>query len=322
MSQVRFNVHEFREYLPSAIFEHLYNCFHSAENKEYFSSAVWGAVFTESFLAYLIEKYNMPKRGADDLNGSIQTVMSFGKDSNSPFQIQSEYIRRFQEIRQIRNRLVHDTGLEKKSLLEDSQLILAGIRIIMDWYKKLMETEKMKQVSEEANSKEERLRVFISTIRPHEFRQVHFLEIFYKKLRDIGIEPVIGYNAMTQFDKRNPLGKISSVIEKCDGVIVMGLERSHAYFLREKEGAEGELEATHRKYTSGWLHIEAGIAYMLGKPTVVACQKDLHNEGIFDREWNQYDVFTLDVYQEKSNELDELFDYLEVWAKELSNKKE
>ena len=39
--------------------------------------------------------------------------------------------------------------------------------------------------------------------------------------------------------------KVRRYIEGCHGIIVLGLERSHAYFYRDKEGSEKELEATH-----------------------------------------------------------------------------
>ena len=53
--------------------------------------------------------------------------------------------------------------------------------------------------------------------------------------------------------------KVRRYIEECHGIIVLGLERSHAYFYRDKEGSEKELEATHRRYSSAWLQLETGM---------------------------------------------------------------
>ena len=71
-------------------------------------------------------------------------------------------------------------------------------------------------------------------------------------------------------------------------MIVICLERSHVYFLKDKEGSEKESENTHRKYTSAWLQIECGIAIALQKRIFVMCQEDIHSDGIFDRYWNSY----------------------------------
>ena len=59
--------------------------------------------------------------------------------------------------------------------------------------------------------------------------------------------------------------KVRRYIEGCHGIIVLGLERSHAYFYRDKEGSEKELEATHRRYSSAWLQLETGMAIGMGK---------------------------------------------------------
>ncbi len=56
-----------------------------------------------------------------------------------------------------------------------------------------------------------------------------------------------------------------------------------------------ESENTHRKYTSGWLQIESGIAIALRKQIFVLCQKDIHSDGIFDRSWNSYLPIEIDT---------------------------
>ena len=69
--------------------------------------------------------------------------------------------------------------------------------------------------------------------------------------------------------------KVRRYIEGCHGIIVLGLERSHAYFYRDKEGSEKELEATHRRYSSAWLQLETGMAIGMGKDVFVLCQKKI-----------------------------------------------
>jgi hypothetical protein len=92
-------------------------------------------------------------------------------------------------------------------------------------------------------------------------------------------------------------------------MIVIGLERSHAFFLRQRPGAsKGQEDLTHVKYTSPWLHMEAAIASTLKLPVFVLCQKDLASEGIFDRSWNTYTVVELSAdLPESCPELDDFF---------------
>lgn len=82
------------------------------------------------------------------------------------------------------------------------------------------------------------------------------------------------------------MNKVKSVIETCNAIVVIGLERSHVYYLRDKEGSEKE--DMHSRYTSAWLQLESGIAIGMGKEVFVLCQKDLYGGGIFDRDWNTF----------------------------------
>ena len=135
--------------------------------------------------------------------------------------------------------------------------------------------------------------MFLSTITPHTFEQSEFIESFCDRLRSIGIKPV--RCKMTDFDRRNPMEKARRFIEGCNGFIVLGLERSHSYFFKDKEGSDKESEAIHRRYSSAWLQLETGMAIGMGKPVFVLCQKDLYGDGIFDRDWNSYTPIELDL---------------------------
>lgn len=154
--------------------------------------------------------------------------------------------------------------------------------------------------------------VFISTISPHEDRQAKFLDDFFWRLEKIGIKPV--HFKPTQFDRRDPFGAVRRQLEACHGVIVVGLERTHVYFSRDKEGTEKQTEEIHRKYTSGWLHLEAGMANALNLEIFVLCQKDLCSDGIFDRWWNTYTVMELTSLDCNSPEMEEFLAHLREWA--------
>lgn len=115
---------------------------------------------------------------------------------------------------------------------------------------------------------------------------------------------------------------VYSCIEGCHGIIVLGLERSHAYFYRDKEGSEKESEAMHRRYSSAWLQLETGMAIGMGKDIFVLCQKNLYGDGIFDRNWNSYTPVELEMPLDINDPMiKETLRVLESYKKEIEANK-
>ncbi len=309
------NVTDYRPYLTETVFQHLRNCVLDFDEKRYFASAVWGAVLLEAFLSDLAGELGFRGKANDDLNERISRLRQYvNSPAASGLEVPDEIVKRCDEIRNIRNRLVHHTGLPKTTLERDAQSICGALEVILDWYRKT------KPPIEPPTSREDSpalsgggVPVFISTISPDNRRQSYFLDAFQNRLRQIGVAPV--RVKLTQYDQRDPFGKVRDTMKSCRGCIVLGLERSHAYFLRDKEGTDRETEDTHRKYTSGWLHLEAGIANALGLPVWVLCQKDICSDGVFDRQWNSYAPVTeLKTLEESSSDLDGFLEHLRVWV--------
>jgi hypothetical protein len=287
------------------------SCFAFADH-QYFASAVWAAVFLEAMLDDFAQGAGLPRPAQDDLSARVQQLRQWSRSKEAENRVPDEILRRCDDIRNIRNRLVHDTGAAKTTLVEDAGFIHAGLRIILDWYCTIARAEAAPAPPDVATLRPARVRVFISTITPHSPRQEYFLAELVRRLRTIGIEPV--RYTQNLYDSRDPLGRVCSVIASCRGVIVVGLERTHAYFLRDKEGTPQQREATHRQYASGWLHLEAGIARALGKDVFVVCQKEIHSDGIFDREWNSYPVAEIDCLDVAAPQMELFLRHLETWA--------
>ncbi len=162
---------------------------------------------------------------------------------------------------------------------------------------------------------DKRVRAFVSTVTPHVDAQVRFVEAFSRRLFTYGVEPV--FLKQVSYDKMDPIGKVSSQIASCDLVIVLGLERSHAYYLKDKELSKQESEDVHRKYTSSWLHLEAGLAYALGKQIFVLCSSDICSDGIFDRAYNTYEVHEFTEHSAFGDALDGFFAAMGEWLREF-----
>lgn len=285
-----------RDCFKEITWRHLSNCLKSFEDREYLSAAIWSAVFVESVLKDYLRDFGEKSKDRDELDSLIKRVANHLRNasqiSDADKDMINDILRRAEEIRSKRNRLVHDTGVENRGLETDVSDMYNNVMQIINNY---LDTQISRSICAE-NSKivdakesegiEPDFPIFISTITPHNFEQTEFIEGFCNRLREIGVTPV--RCTLTDFDKRDPMNKVKSVIETCNAIVVIGLERSHVYYLRDKEGSEKEKEDMHRRYTSAWLQLESGIAIGMGKEVFVLCQKDLYGGGIFDRDWNTF----------------------------------
>lgn len=305
----------YRAVLPDTVYRHLTNAAIALGDKQHFAAAVWGAVFLEAFLSELADKLGIPKPkpSQDDLNGRIERLAQYA-NNNNPTQphVPDEILKRCRDVQNTRNRLVHDTGLAKNTLAEDAAFICRGLEVVLDWYHTIR-PEEVPPLTPAAGTHPPGVPVFLSRASPHTPRQKLFLDTLKAQLRAAGVEPV--ELVPTIYDKIDPFGRVRETIRPCRGLIVLGLERSHAYFLRDKEGSDAEREATHRRYTSGWMDIEAGMANALGLDVFVLCQKELHSDGIFDRDWNTYPVTELPDLEPDSPALLGFLAHVQKWAK-------
>lgn len=321
-----------KEYFQNITWIHLSNCLKAFENRELLSASIWSAVFVESMLKDILSVLLNVNISTEEISSLIARLRNILNNGSSKYELSAtdatvieDIMRRADEIRLKRNRLVHDTEIENNYLESDADDIYKNVNLILERYIKTEVSKviyrKNKEFTEEAeyNQVEPTFPMFISTITPHTFEQSEFIEEFCSKLKSIGIKPV--RCVMTDLDRRNPMEKVRRYIEGCHGIIVLGLERSHAYFYRDKEGSEKELEATHRRYSSAWLQLETGMAIGMGKDVFVLCQKNLYGDGIFDRNWNSYTPVELEMPLDMNDPMiKETLSVLENYKKEVEAK--
>lgn len=322
-----------RDYFQDITWIHLSNCLKAFENRELLSASIWSSVFVESILKDILTVLFKVNVSTEEISSLIARLRNTLNNGSSRFELTStdstaieDIMRRADEIRLKRNRLVHDTGMENNYLDSDADDIYKNVNLIIERYLKTKVSKaifrKNKDIADEVvnTQQEASFPMFISTITPHTFEQSEFIEEFYNKLKEIGIKPV--RCVMTDFDRRNPMEKARRCIEGCHGIIVLGLERSHAYFYRDKEGSEKESEAMHRRYSSAWLQLETGMAIGMGKDIFVLCQKNLYGDGIFDRNWNSYTPVELEMPLDINDPMiKETLRVLESYKKEIEANK-
>ena len=322
-----------RDYFQDITWIHLSNCLKAFENRELLSASIWSSVFVESILKDILTVLLKVNVSTEEISSLIARLRNTLNNGSSRFELTStdstaieDIMRRADEIRLKRNRLVHDTGMENNYLDSDADDIYKNVNLIIERYLKTKVSKaifrKNKDIADEVvnTQQEASFPMFISTITPHTFEQSEFIEEFCNKLKEIGIKPV--RCVMTDFDRRNPMEKARRCIEGCHGIIVLGLERSHAYFYRDKEGSEKESEAMHRRYSSAWLQLETGMAIGMGKDIFVLCQKNLYGDGIFDRNWNSYTPVELEMPLDINDPMiKETLRVLESYKKEIEANK-
>ncbi|WP_442596637.1 hypothetical protein [Neobacillus sp. D3-1R] len=320
--ELKINIFKYEPYLSEINFYNLQHCVVSFREKQYLSSAVWGAVFLEGFLVDLVKELDVKKHDFKDLNEYITALYKYDKIANNPeLTVPDEIAKRCDEIRQKRNRLVHATGHGKETLQLDAQSIVEYLRVILDWYiTKFPPKTVNNQNDQEPTNEEGHIPVFISTINPDTEYHKFFLELFMYHLKKMGIKPIRA--DLDDYDKNDPIGKIRQFVAETEAMIVIGLERSHAYFLRDRVGGSKEEDKIHTKYTSGWLHLEAGIANALQKDIFVIAQNDICSDGVFDRSWNTYPVIEIDFGNRDIDAITSMFEetgQLAVFFKKLNN---
>lgn len=130
-------------------------------------------------------------------------------------------------------------------------------------------------------------RVFISMGTPYNEIFSRFRDSLEAFLRDqCGVDPrIIGKN---EYPDGNPLSKIKSVMESCDGVIVVAYERKFLQSGVEKRSSKNSVDLSDRTYTTPWNHIESAMAYSLGIPLYILCQRGLSEEGLIESKLDWY----------------------------------
>lgn len=145
-------------------------------------------------------------------------------------------------------------------------------------------------------------RVFISMGTPYTDEHRDFRDKLESFLRDsCDVNPrIIGKN---EYPEGSPLTKIKDVMSKCHGVIVVAYERKFLKAGQEKRYGLAPVSLNDEIYTTPWNHIESAMAYTLGLPIYVLCQRGLKEEGLIEDKIDWY-VKHLEISSEELNKPD------------------
>jgi hypothetical protein len=249
--------------------------------RDAFGIIVWAAVLLEAVLEDVLRADDTkPAEERPDLGGLINRLQtSLNREVGGG--AAAEVLDAAHTLRVNRNRAVHNTGLTKQGLANAARKTSDDLRLILNWWLQCRRVSSRETPAW-------RGRVFLATITPDQARHRGFLLDLKAALAQRLLEPVTV--ELTQYDRRAPLARVAEAMRQCDAVLVVGLERSRAFYVRDREGSEKEADETNRRYSSAWLHMEGALAYGLGlgERVYVLCEPHIHGEGVFDKDWNQF----------------------------------
>ncbi|MGV6849035.1 MAG: hypothetical protein ACWA5A_11735 [Marinibacterium sp.] len=128
--------------------------------------------------------------------------------------------------------------------------------------------------------------VFLSVGGTANKTQETFVTELENRLRAEGLTPnTVGRNT---FSSDAPLKTVEELMSRCDGTIVLALERTFLAKGSEKRGGEKERELENVSFATPWNQIEAAMSYANGMPLLVIVEEGLKLEGLLEPGYDWY----------------------------------
>jgi hypothetical protein len=128
--------------------------------------------------------------------------------------------------------------------------------------------------------------VFVSVGATSNEEQEVFVRAVEDRLRSEGLIPhTVGRNT---FSSDAPLKKVIELLESCQGVVVIALERSFFPAGIDKRGGPKEAQLSNVRLPTPWNHIEAAMAYSRRLPLLVVVESGLKSEGLLEHGYDWY----------------------------------
>lgn len=132
-----------KDYFQDITWIHLSNCLKAFENRELLSASIWSAVFVESMLKDILSVLLNVNVSTEEISSLIARLRNTLNNGSAKFELTpadsttiEDIMRRADEIRLKRNRLVHDTGMENNYLDSDADDIYKNVNLIIERYLK------------------------------------------------------------------------------------------------------------------------------------------------------------------------------------------
>jgi hypothetical protein len=125
------------------------------------------------------------------------------------------------------------------------------------------------------------MNVFVSVGTGLSDPQEAFVAAVEARLRAIGLHPcTIGRNT---FSADAPLRAVTELMDRCDGAVVIALERYRFPAGIERPGSAKERPLDGARLSTPWNQIEAAMAYSRGLPLLVLVDREVRADGLLER---------------------------------------
>jgi hypothetical protein len=116
--------------------------------------------------------------------------------------------------------------------------------------------------------------------------QEQFVRAVEDRLRIEGLIPhTVGRNT---FSSEAPLKTVEELMDKCEGAVVLALERSYFQQGLDKRGGQNEKPLSDIKLPTPWNHIEAAMCYSRNLPLLVIVENGIKSEGLLEPGYDWY----------------------------------
>lgn len=221
---------------------------------------------------------------------------------------------RLQEANLIRIRSAHDKTGEstQASLLDiltvgDSLQILSILALVVEWY-----GLSLRQPTEPvANA----IPVFLSVGGPHRLDQQQFVQRLRLEMQQMGVE----FRSLStdSYSRSAPFEQIAELLMSCRAALIVGLDRSHAYAVFERERSDRQKVYPDQYTPTPWNQIEGSMASALRLPIVILREHRLHKDGIFEAKSHRHHILDFDLQAESRGLSSELRQFLAGWVLDI-----
>jgi len=275
------------------------------EDRTYIAAVLKAGTCLEGILLKLLKQWQTPVDGVLTLGPLIGALR---KTERAP----SELLERLNEVNTIRNRAAHDQQTSLNTTTEgDALQILNILALIVEW------CSGHTLVSDEVSQDLSVVPVFLSVGRPHRLDQEQFLQRLRADMRALGV----GLRSLSsaEYSEAKPFDQIGDLMQSCRAALIVGLERSHAYTVFERERSDLEKIHQDQYVPTAWNQIEGSIASALKLPLLILRERSLQREGIFEAESHRHRIRDFDITTESRGLSGDLREFLAGWILSLQH---
>jgi hypothetical protein len=274
------------------------------EAKNYSLAVGQAGICLEGLLKRILEDWSIKVDGESTLGPMIGAIRNSQKAPHA-------LLERLNEANTIRNRAAHEKAAPQLSKVTegDALQIINILALVMDWFHDEFHPDSQLAPTQDL------VPIFLSVGGSHRLDQERLLEHLRVAMLSLGVE--LRMLKQGQYSREKPFDQIGEVMKSCRAALVVGLERSHAYAVFERERSEREMLYQDQYISTAWNQIEGSIASALGLPILVLRERRVHKEGIFEANNHGHRIVDFDLGVESTGLSDELRSFLTGWVQDI-----